>query len=150
MKTLRNIRRRSSGQSVTEFALMMPVIMAFFFYVFEANIHMSAMQQGSYASYAAARGFLVKHDGKGEPSTFKGKILTGTIWNTANIAQDGQDGVKVTFGNFASLPYSRQLLDFNNEIPTHLGKNEWSSPWTSQRESHGTGLRLTDNNLTDN
>lgn len=147
MKTIRTRRRK--GQSVTEFALMMPVIMAFFFYAFEANIHMSAMQQASYASYMGARGFLVQRDGRGDPGQIGRMILTGSIWDGANVSADGNDGVKATFGNFASLPYTRDLLNFNNEIPTHLGKNEWGSPWNDQRQGLGTNRMFTDNNMTD-
>lgn len=147
MKTLRT--RRRSGQSVTEFALMMPVIMAFFFYAFEANIHMAAMQQASYASYMGARGFLVERNGRGKPEKIGKMILTGSIWETASVSADGNDGVKATFGNFASLPYSRDLLNFNNEIPTHLGKNEWDSPWNDDKQGEGTNRRITDNNLKD-
>lgn len=154
MKTLRNNRRRTRGQSVTEFALMMPIIMAFFFYIFEANIHMVALHQGAYASYAAARGRVTRHDGKGQTQKFKSAILTGKIWNGSNITDDGEDGVKTTFGNFASLPYVRcggeADLCMQLEVPTHLGREEWGPRYQSPRDSHGTNKRQTDNNLTDN
>ena len=111
---MRNVirKRKNSGQSVVEFALMMPIIMAMFFYVFQA-------------------------------------ILTGKVFEGARVTADGNDGVKAELGEMASLPYAWQLLNFTNEVPTHLGQNEWQG-WSSLRESEGTNLMYTDNNLRDN
>ena len=148
---MRNVirKRKNSGQSVVEFALMMPIIMAMFFYVFEANIQMTAMHQASYASYMGARGFIVEHDGRGKPERIGQAILTGKVFEGARVTADGNDGVKAELGEMASLPYAWQLLNFTNEVPTHLGQNEWQG-WSSLRESEGTNLMYTDNNLRDN
>jgi hypothetical protein len=154
---MRNVirKKKNSGQSVVEFALMMPVIMAFFFYIFEANIHMSAMHQGSYASYMGARGFLVERNGRGKPERIGQAILTGKLFKQsgppASVRADGNNGVVAKLGNMDSLPYTKDLLKFSNEVPTHLGRNEWSNPWNTQREGPNAPPKMyTDNNLRDN
>lgn len=153
--------RRESGQSVVEFALMMPVIMAVFFYIFEANIHMSAMHQGAYASYMAARGHVVKHNGGGDETRIMRAILTGKLFRQsgppASVSPDslqggkGVDGVIVDLGNMDSLPYTKDLLKFRNKVPTHLGPTEWDRQfWSDMPREQDQGPQTewyTDNNL---
>ena len=54
-------RVRQQGQSTVEFALMMPVMLTVFFWMFEANILMTGMHLTSYASFMSARAYVVKH-----------------------------------------------------------------------------------------
>lgn len=160
----RALRQRTlRGQSTVEFALMMPIIMAFFFYVFEANIYWSALHQSAWAAYAAARTNLVLGGPapKGRAVDRTGKmILTGRLFEQGvNISPStlrpggGPDGVIVRLQGLDSLPYTKDLLSFNSEVSTHLGWQEYDKmryPDPYEWESHPLGAKMvTDNNLKD-
>jgi len=148
------IRNRRRGQSTVEFALMMPFILGITFFILEFQIFAVGMHHTAYASYAAARGYIVSHQGDGGPIDSEAKlqreflyggsspILTGRIYqeNAGGPPQlalhrrgyggdDSMwqitDGVTVSMPSFGSLPYARALLQINTEVPTHLGPDEW-------------------------
>lgn len=58
---VRRVTREESGQSMTEFALTMPMIFMFAFIVMQTAIVLSIAHQASYASFAAARFERVKN-----------------------------------------------------------------------------------------
>lgn len=167
MKTPRvtSSRRRRKGQSTVEFALMMPVIMAFFFWIFEANIYWIGLHQGAYAAYAASRAHLVS----GGPTQVRPRdavadIMTGRLWRDGDFRPEdrvststlrgggGPDGVIVQLPSLSSLPFSRGFLSVQTEVSTHLGWSEFDSQKYRDRDRDlETGRRqmVTDNNLTD-
>ena len=163
---MRSLLRKSSGQSTTEFALMMPVIMVIFFYIFEVNIYWSALHHSAYASYAAARTHLVSGGPGGDYPTNNSsaqdtvdRILTGRLYEmsgpqaTLSSLRGGRDGVVVNLGSLASLPYTHQFLGFNSEVSTHLGwsefdKSKWTDPYEWECPPMGCTM-VTDNNLKD-
>lgn len=156
---------REAGQSTVEFALMLPVIMTFFFWIFQVNIFMLGYHQMAYASFAAARHHIVER-GSGEEDKVMKAILTGKIY-TSNVSgrpsvehstridgrwNAGPDGAQINHPGFQSLPYVRGLFNIKSEVPTHLGPDEYNTqlyPGHGGRGDAGTGKRLTDNNLTD-
>lgn len=163
----RSPRRRASdaGQSTVEFALMIPVIMTFFFWVFQVNIFMLGYHQMAYASFAAARAHTVERNGSQPEQEVMDAILTGKIFQE-NVSgpprighsrrQDSRwsvdDGVRITHSGFESLPYVRGLFSIRSEIPTHLGPSEFEAsifPGHGGRADGGTQKRLTDNNTDD-
>lgn len=169
--------RKSKGQSTTEFALMMPVIMVFFFWIFQVNIYFSAMNQGAWAAYAAARTHLVlggPDDGGVTTQKTVDRILTGKLFqeNGRNPTVEegestiygggGAEGVILKLKSLETLPYvssaDNPLLKFEDgfEISTHLGWQEYDTmkyPKSDEWETTGpdrTGRKMqTDNNLTD-
>src|SRR5687768_6926289 len=116
MKTFTQTRKRSLGQSTVEFALMMPILMTFFFWIFEANIYFVASTQAAYSAYASARSVVVMHGRSNMPQQeVPQEILTGRIWQQVppqtqvhQLTQGGlwgqPDGVTVRFGAIGSLP----------------------------------------------
>ena len=157
------VRAPEAGQSTVEFALMIPVIMTFFFWVFQVNVFMLGYHQMAYASFAAARHHIVER-GQSQEQEVVDAILTGKIY-TSNVSGkptfehstriDGQwnvtDGAQVNHPGFQSLPYVRNLFNIKAEIPTHLGPDEYNLQIYSNndRAKAGTNKRLTDNNIED-
>ena len=160
--------RGRRGQSTVEFALMMPVIMAFFFWIFETNIYWIGLHQGAYAAYAASRTHLV--DGGPtdvDPEETMEDLLTGQLWkggfngrNRPSLSTStlrtggGPDGVIITMPALSTLPYIGLLLEFDSEVSTHLGWSEYDEtkyPNSREREcAEPFGCRMvTDNNLRD-
>lgn len=170
-------RRRRKGQSTVEFALMMPIIMGFFFWIFETNIYWIGLHQGAYAAYAASRTHLVSGGPTAQdPKDTMNDILTGRIWKGAagggsrggspelrrtrlvTRGLGGMDGVTIELPSLASLPYvstgDNPLLHFNTEVSTHLGWSEYDQiryPNPREREcAQPFGCQMvTDNNLRD-
>jgi len=155
---------------------MMPVIMAFFFWVFQANIYMTALNQSAYAAFAGARTHLVLGGpgggGMSADKTVK-RILTGQLFEGdlgAPQVSDGDNlpgrpqgatrqGIKINLKSLSTLPYVRSgnlLGDLETEVSTHLGWQEYDEQRytnTLEREKiqgKRTGRKFqTDNNLTD-
>ena len=158
--------RRRKGQSTVEFALMMPVIMAFFFWVFETNIYWIGLHQGAYAAYAASRTHLV--DGgptNVDPKDTMNDLLTGQLWKggfngrnqprleMSTLRQGGgSDGVIIKMPALSTLPYIGLLLEFDSEVSTHLGWSEFDAqkyPDQVRDREGGQRATVTDNNTTD-
>lgn len=172
---MKTIRRRNAGQSVTEFALMMPVIMAFFFWIFQVNIYYSALNQGAWAAYAGARTHLVlggPNDGGNSAQKTVDRIMTGRLYTNNSdgkpMVSDGEklrgggstaEGIIVRMPALDTLPYvsnaDNPLLTFKTEISTHLGwqeydRQKWQSSDDREKESPSEGPHMvTDNNLKD-
>ena len=160
-------RRKTSGQSTAEFALMMPVIMLFFFWIFQVNIYYSALNQSAWAAYAGARTNLVM----GGPDSSRvsaqrtvDRILTGRLFRNLGNPQasastlragGGPDGIILRLQALDTLPYvsnpQNPLLNYPNTMTTHLGWQEYNPskyPDTQDRET-GPRRTITDNNLLD-
>lgn len=161
----RTKREGERGQSTTEFALMLPIILLGFFWIFEANVIMMQMHQGAYASYAAARSHVVERGNNFEQGIVD-SILTGNIYQGGDfkgrpprVDHDTKglgfaaDGVIVEMDNVQSMPYGRvffEIAPVEPKVPTHLGPDEFNvmvnfPPYGLA----GTRKMLTDNNLTD-
>lgn len=158
--------REEAGQSTVEFALMIPVIMTFFFWVFQVNIFILGYHQMAYASFAAARSHVVERSQGPQEQQVMDAILTGKIFkeNTAGrptITHDSRmddnwgvsDGVTLKHPGFESLPYVRGLFSIKAEVPTHLGPSEYDMGIRSyngnDRAKATTRKKLTDNNVED-
>lgn len=167
MKTRTHIANER-GQATTELALMMCIILAFFFWALQAEIILGGMHQGAYAAFNSARILVTSHHGGKDPDQDgRAKILTGKIFTEAeggpaSLSTDLRDnskwsgaqadGVNLTVPQFASLPYAHVVLNFDLEIPTHLGPDEWDDGvWTdSERDQEQTqACTVTDNNQQD-
>lgn len=162
MKTRTHIANER-GQATTELALMMCIIFAFFFWALQAEIILGGMHQGAYAAFNSARILVTKHHGGKDPDQDgRAKILTGDVFKQASLSEDlrdnsqwsgaESDGVNLQIPKFASLPYAHVVLNFDLEVPTHLGPDEWDQGvWTdSERDQEQTqACTVTDNNQQD-
>lgn len=165
---MRNRIHREEGQATTELALMMCVIFAVFFWALQAEIILGGMHQAAYASFNSARILVTSHHHSKDPfNDGMKKILTGKVFTQSEAGpaslQETQrnpgtkygtvDGVEVDLPRFASLPYARGLLNFDLQIPTHLGPDEWDQQvYPDQVRDQETGMGPcweTDNNLRD-
>ena len=68
-------RRAERGQSTTEFLLMLPLMMACFFFIIEMSLYFTTVHYQSYATYAAARAHAVGED----PVQVTKMLLTGKV-----------------------------------------------------------------------
>ena len=173
MKLMTSQRRKSAGQSTVEFALMMPVIMAFFFWIFQVNIYYTALNQTAWAAFASARTQLVltgPGDGGVQAKDTVTRILPGSLYDGVNSdpstlrSGGGPDGVIVKLPSLATLPYvssggnglAAPLLKFDTEVSTHLGWQEYNHQkysdkyeWEDGMPNQGGSKTVTDNNLKD-
>lgn len=79
--------RNEKGQSTTEFMLMLPLLLAMFFFVMEMSLYFSSVSYSNYASYAAARGHSVGED----PDEIADMLLTGQVYNSVQGSGAGKN-----------------------------------------------------------
>lgn len=168
LKNCRGWQKRAEaqeGQSAVEFLMTLPIILALFFFVVQANLIFSMGHQGAWASYAAARYWLVAR----EPNPLvvqqevvkpilRGTAWGGVRWESDNLPDSQKTGGRVVFelGKMdTALPYARKMLgNVQWEIPTHLGANEWVAGKQGDGEcpecwDRTTARERTDNNIDD-
>lgn len=80
--------QQQRGQSTVEFLLMMPLILATFFFIIEMSLYFTTVHYTSYATYAAARAHAVGED----PTEVTRMLLTGSVYNyRGNHSNPGQN-----------------------------------------------------------
>jgi hypothetical protein len=119
---------RESGQSTAELAMMMPVVLAFFFWGLQVNIIMFAYHQTAYASFMSARALLVSHNtssvcGSDCPTTVMNAILTGDLYQGSGANGTGNTFQKVKLtatvrGGTGGKDDSEDQQDFGQNQPT--------------------------------
>ena len=152
-KLARRLTREQSGQSMTEFALTMPMIFMFAFLVMQTAIVLSIAHQASYASFAAARFERVaENPGQGQ-EVVDAILRSDTLYYQQLRPQwqfDGEGGtLEIRWDNMrTALPYAQGLAGCTSHgasangwhglrenghmncssfvtwrVPTHLGPN---------------------------
>ena len=111
-------RRGRRGQSTVEFLLMMPLIMAMFFFIIEMSIYFTSVHYTHYATFAAARGHAVGED----PQEIADMLLTGNVYKrntTVNLMRDRSssndgrtsDGVRIRVNEWVpSFPFLASIM----------------------------------------
>ena len=125
------VRRHERGQSTVEFMLMLPLLLASFFFVIEMSMYFSSVHYTQYATFAAARGAAVGED----PEEIASILLTGNVYQGGQnytVQQiDGDTGVSITLDKWnPSFPFLAGIfpdnggkgLTFTTEV--HLGPRE--------------------------
>lgn len=118
--------RRRTGQSTTEFALMIPLIFALLFAVIEYAYYLGAIHYVSYATFAAARSVQANDD----PQATAADLLTGRMVDyqdrDVTLSVDPTTGaVSSTFIWEAQTPGFEQIMGIMDvEMTTTLGPAE--------------------------
>lgn len=156
--------REERGQTATEFALTVPMVLMFAFVVMQAAIIFTIAHQTSYASFAAARHHRVaKHQGDHQEQQVVDAILNGAFYDAGRLAPSWHEendggGVRYQWNNLdTALPYANQLAGCKQygdwrqlwhdgarrcsqyarwELPTHLGENTYVKGMNFDRQ-HG-------------
>ena len=151
-------RRRERGQSTTEFLLMMPLLMAMFFFIIEMSLYFSSVHYTNYASYAAARGHAVGED----PDQITAMLLTGSIYthnggnytveyvdnNNSSSNQQTAKGVRVTVREwYPSLPFLQGILPSRNGGLRYSTSNYLGPPECTYEDLNSGNRKYYDNNV---
>ena len=118
--------RRRQGQSSTEFAMMIPLILALLFAVVEYAYYMGAIHYVNFATFSAARAQQVGDDGQAVADD----LLTGRMVDTrdGDVELDFDDtkgSVTSTFLWEAQTPGFKQVMgDMTVDLSVTLGPPE--------------------------
>jgi Flp pilus assembly protein TadG len=137
--TLLNLRARRRGQSTTEFALMIPIILALLFAVIEYAWYLGGIHYTNYATYAGARARQVGDS----VSDVQDMLLTGVATKNASLSEN-DSSVKGTLNWEASMPGFQQVMgDMTVDMEVYLGPPECRYELTSP----GGAAQYSDNKL---
>ncbi|MCB9796207.1 MAG: pilus assembly protein [Alphaproteobacteria bacterium] len=106
-----SLRRRRSGQSTTEFALMLPLIFAIVFAVIEYAYYFGAIHYVNYATFSAARALQANDDADAVASSLLSGNMVDMNSGQVSVSTDRTTGtVTSTFNWSAQTPGFRQLM----------------------------------------
>lgn len=167
---LRSTRRRARslerGQAVAEFAMIIPFVVMFTFFVIQASVIFSMIHQASFASFAAARHHRVAQNHQEQQVV--DAVLRGRFWKMVGPTwqEDGDGGsIQVSLDNLNThmAYWPRGTLGCKQmstrplrctspglwKLPTHLGPNVYDYG-QQQHPAMGRGTRTTGKMWTDN
>ena len=127
---------RKRGQSTVEFLLMLPLIMAMFFFIIEMSIYFTSVHYTHYATFAAARGHAVGEN----PQEIADMLLTGNVYKnnkTVTLMRNNgtttdarvSDGVRIRVNDWVpSFPFLAGIMPSSTGLTyatsTYLGPPE--------------------------
>jgi len=130
---------QQTGQSTTEFMLMIPVIFAMFFFVIEMGLYFSAVHYANYATFVTARSQMAGfQNGSGTQSADEVAelVLTGSVFRGSRASgknytvtqEKSASGIQIALNSWVTnFPYLSALLpNMKFSTSVYLGPNEAS------------------------
>lgn len=128
----KGVRRRGAsrrGQSTVEFMLMLPVLLAVFFFVIEMSLYFTAIHYTNYATFTVARAKLAGYRNKDgqQTATFVAELmLTGSALQDNYTLSEKTNGISVQLQSWrTTFPYLAGIMpDAAFKTTVNLGPNE--------------------------
>lgn len=122
---------RLSGQSTVEFVLMLPVVLAVFFFVIEMSLYFTTVHYVNYGTYVIARSKEVGYRGNGTSHTAAEVaewILSGSVLVDNYDLQETNNGITVGLRSWrTTFPYLSGIMpDARFQATINLGPDERS------------------------
>lgn len=135
------------GQSTVEFVLMLPVLLATYFFVVQMGLYFTTIHYASYGAFTSARGLVGGFSAfYQDMTTMSQLVLNGDVWG-GQAAAAGAAGATVTLTNFerrVPLPFiSSMVPDMTFTSSVALGPTERDYEYVE-----GRGSDQYDNNST--
>lgn len=132
-------RRRSRGQSTVEFMLMLPVLLASYFFVVQMGLYFTTIHYANYGAFTSARGLVGGYSSMYQDMTSMSKlVLSGDVWG-GQAAAAAAAGASVTLTNFerrVPLPFiSSMVPDMNFTASVSLGGSEQDYEYVEGRSN---------------
>lgn len=123
--------RRLRGQSTVEFVLMLPVVLAVFFFVIEMSLYFTTVHYVNYGTYVIARSKEVGYRGNGTSRTAAEVaewILSGSVLVDNYDLHESSNGITVELRSWrTTFPYLSGIMpDAKFQATINLGPDERS------------------------